>query len=134
MKNEHEHHEHHEHHENHKHHEHFIHHEQSEQSEHPQHLHENLKKVMVDPERSVPYWIKDWSARSSAFSIKKIRMTIVLMVMLLMMSLMITYWRCHPLHREEGREVGRVGGDDNQGEEPPDSPNYSCGGGLNVLS
>ena len=119
---------------------------------------------MVDPERSVPYWIKDWSARSSAFSIKKIRMTIVLMVMLLMMSLMIlmmlmlmlmllmmlmlillmvmllmmslmiTYWRCHPLHREEGREVGRVGGDDDQGEEPPDSPNYSCGGGLNVLS
>ena len=145
MKNEHEHHEHHEHHENHKHHEHFIHHEQSEQSEHPQHLHENLKKVMVDPERSVPYWIKDWSARSSAFSIKK---TIVLMILMLMMSLMIlmmlmvmllmmlmiTYWRCHPLHREEGREVGRVGGDDDQGEEPPDSPNYSCGGGLKVLS
>ena len=40
----------------------------------------------------------------------------------------------HPLHREEGGQVGGVGGDDDQGEEPPDSPNYSCGGGLNVLS
>ena len=102
---------------------------------------------MVDPERRVPYWIKDWSARSSAFSIKKMRMTMVLMILMLMMSLvilmmvmlmllmmlMITYWRCHPLHREEGREVGRVGGDDDQGEEPPDSSNYSCGGGLKVL-
>ena len=62
-----------------------------------------------------------------------ILMMMMLMLMLLLM-LMITYWRCHPLHREEGREVGRVGGDDDQGEEPPDSPNYSCGGGLNVLS
>ena len=42
--------------------------------------------------------------------------------------------RGHPLHREEGGQVGGVGGDDDQGEEPPDSPNYSCGGGLNVLS
>ena len=42
--------------------------------------------------------------------------------------------RGHPLHCEEGGQVGGVGGDDDQGEEPPDSPNYSCGGGLNVLS
>ena len=27
--------------------------------------------------------------------------------------------RHHPLHREEGRQVGRVGGDDDEGEEPP---------------
>ena len=108
----------------HEHQEHHEHHEQCEQSEHPQHLHENLKKVMVDPERSVPYWIKDWSARSSAFSVKNMRMTMVLMILMLRMSLMIlmilmlmllmmlmiTYWRCHPLHREECREVGRVGG------------------------
>lgn len=29
--------------------------------------------------------------------------------------------RNHPLHGEEGRQVGRVGRDDDEGEEPPDS-------------
>ena len=28
----------------------------------------------------------------------------------------------HPLHGEEGRQVGRVGGDDDEGEEPPHAP------------
>ena len=32
---------------------------------------ESLKKVMVDPEKRVPYVIPDWSARSSAFSAKR---------------------------------------------------------------
>ena len=27
----------------------------------------------------------------------------------------------HPVHREEGGEVGGVGGDEDEGEEPPDS-------------
>ena len=31
------------------------------------------------------------------------------------------YGRHHPLHRQKGRQVGRVGGDDDQGEEPPDA-------------
>ena len=29
----------------------------------------------------------------------------------------------HPLHGEEGCQVGRVGGDDDEGEEPPDTSN-----------
>ena len=28
----------------------------------------------------------------------------------------------HPLHREEGGQIGRVGGDDDEGEEPPHAP------------
>ena len=34
----------------------------------------------------------------------------------------------HPLHREEGGQVGGVGGDDDQGEEPPDAADYPGGG------
>ena len=30
---------------------------------------ESLKNVIVDPPNNVPYWIRDWSAKSSAFSI-----------------------------------------------------------------
>ena len=30
--------------------------------------------------------------------------------------------RLHALHGEEGRQVGRVGGDDDEGEEPPHAP------------
>ena len=40
----------------------------------------------------------------------------------------------HPLHREEGGQVGGVGGDDDQGEEPPDSTNYSCGSSSEIHS
>ena len=39
-----------------------------------------------------------------------------------------TYRRGHPLHGEEGGQVGRVGGDDDEGEEPPD-PTHNTGGG-----
>lgn len=31
----------------------------------------------------------------------------------------------HPFHSEEGSQVGRVGGDDNQSEEPPHTSNYT---------
>ena len=31
----------------------------------------------------------------------------------------------HPLHSEEGCQVGRVGGDDDESEKPPDSSNNS---------
>ena len=38
-------------------------------------------------------------------------------------------YRCgHPLHREEGGQVGGVGGDDDQGEEPPDAAHDPGGG------
>lgn len=32
----------------------------------------------------------------------------------------------HPLHRQEGSKVGRVGRDDNEGEEPPYATNDAC--------
>ena len=63
----------------------------------------HLKKVMVDPERSVPYWINDWSARSSAFSTRDstssrfntrsqlsnmIMMPCLLMIMMIMKNLL----------------------------------------------
>lgn len=35
------------------------------------------------------------------------------------------YGRHHPLHREEGRQVGCIGGDDDEGEKPPDSSHDS---------
>lgn len=31
----------------------------------------------------------------------------------------------HPLHGEEGSQVSRVGGDDDEGEEPPHTSDYS---------
>ena len=40
--------------------------------------------------------------------------------------------RGHPLHREEGGQVGGVGGDDDQGEEPPDAAHDPGGGGPGV--
>lgn len=33
----------------------------------------------------------------------------------------------HPLHGEEGSQVSCVGGDDDQGEEPPDATDYAAG-------
>ena len=44
----------------------------------------------------------------------------------------ILYGRGHPLHREESGQVGRVGGDENQGEEPPDAAHYPRRGGTGV--
>ena len=38
---------------------------------------------------------------------------------------MSTNWRRHPLHGEKGCKVGRVGGDDDQSEKPPDAAHYS---------
>ena len=38
--------------------------------------------------------------------------------------------RVHPLHGEEGGQVGGVGGDDDEGEEPPDAPHNTRGQGL----
>ena len=35
---------------------------------------------------------------------------------------------CHPLHGEEGGQVGGVGGDQDQGEEPPDAAHDPGGG------
>src|SRR4029434_7998759 len=35
----------------------------------------------------------------------------------------------HPLHRQEGRQVGRVGRDDDEGEEPPETGGGECGWG-----
>ena len=40
--------------------------------------------------------------------------------------------RGHPLHRQEGRQVGRVRGDQDQGEEPPDAAHDPGGGGPGV--
>ena len=40
--------------------------------------------------------------------------------------------RGHPLDRQEGRQVGRVGGDQDQGEEPPDAAHDAGGGGPGV--
>ena len=40
--------------------------------------------------------------------------------------------RGHALHRQEGRQVGRVRGDDDEGEEPPHPPHDAGGGGLRV--
>ena len=40
--------------------------------------------------------------------------------------------RDHLVDGEEGGQVGGVGGDDDQGEEPPDSPHYPCAGRLGV--
>ena len=36
----------------------------------------------------------------------------------------------HPLHGEEGGQVGRVGRDDDEGEEPPDASHYPSRQGL----
>ena len=36
----------------------------------------------------------------------------------------------HSLHGQEGSQVGRVGGDDDQGKEPPDTPHYTSGQSL----
>ena len=44
----------------------------------------------------------------------------------------ILYRSGHPLHREEGGQVGGVGGDDDQGEEPPDAAHDPGGGGPGV--
>ena len=40
--------------------------------------------------------------------------------------------RGHPLHRQEGRQVCRVGGDQDQCEEPPDAAHNAGGGGPGV--
>ena len=40
----------------------------------------------------------------------------------------ILYGGGHPLHRQEGGQVGGVGGDDDQREEPPDASHYPGGG------
>ena len=40
------------------------------------------------------------------------------------------YGRLHPLHGEEGRQVGRVGADHDQGEEPPHGRDHPGGDGL----
>ena len=37
--------------------------------------------------------------------------------------------RLHPLDREEGRQVGGVGADHDQGEEPPHARHHPCGDG-----
>lgn len=39
-------------------------------------------------------------------------------------------WRFHSLHGEEGGQVGRIGGDDDQGKKPPDSSYYPGGKGF----
>ena len=39
------------------------------------------------------------------------------------------YGRLHPLHGEEGRQVGRVGADHDQGEEPPEGRDHPGGEG-----
>lgn len=36
------------------------------------------------------------------------------------------YRRHHPLHCQEGGQVGSVGWDDDEGEEPPDAANYAA--------
>lgn len=38
--------------------------------------------------------------------------------------------RLHPLHGEEGRQVCRIGGDDDECKKPPDSSYYSGGEGF----
>lgn len=40
------------------------------------------------------------------------------------------YGRFHALHSQKGSQVGRVGGDDDQREEPPDATNDACGQGF----
>ena len=40
------------------------------------------------------------------------------------------YRRLHPLHREEGGQVGGVGADHDQGEEPPHGGDHPGGDGL----
>ena len=46
---------------------------------------------------------------------------------------MSTNWRRHPLHGEKGCKVGRVGGDDDQSEKPPDAAHYSGWSGLSII-
>jgi hypothetical protein len=46
----------------------------------------------------------------------------------------LTYGGDHLVHCEEGGEVGCVGGDDDQGEEPPDGAYYPRAGRLGVQS
>ena len=135
----------------------------------------HLKKVIVDPERRVPYWIRDWSARSSAFSIKNNNHDRIIswlyyinycshsgcgdknwiftdwhphslngekgcevflyfvVVYFCENDNMSTNWRRHPLHGEKGCKVGRVGGDDDQSEKPPDAAHYSRWSGLSII-
>ena len=42
------------------------------------------------------------------------------------------YGRLHPLHGEEGRQVGGVGAYHDQGEEPPHARHHPCGDGPEV--
>ena len=37
---------------------------------------------------------------------------------------MYTYWGLHPLYGEEGGQVGGVGADHDQGEEPPEASHH----------
>ena len=41
--------------------------------------------------------------------------------------------RLHPLHGEEGGQVGGVGGDHDQGEEPPEGSDHSGGKGSEIF-
>ena len=56
----------------------------------------------------------------------------VLDVRLVSQVIRVLYGCGHPLHREESGQVGRVGGDENQGEEPPDAAHYPRRGGTGV--
>ena len=42
--------------------------------------------------------------------------------------------RLHPLHGEEGGEVGGVGADHDEGEEPPEGCDHSCGECSEVIN
>ena len=44
----------------------------------------------------------------------------------------ITNWSCHSFYCKESGKVGGVGGDDDEGKEPPDAPDYSGGGSFGV--
>ena len=42
-------------------------------------------------------------------------------------------WRLHPLDGEKGGQVGGVGGDHDEGEEPPEGSDHSGGKGSEIF-